>query len=84
MKARLRGRKPSSLLVLAAERGRRGREPSATLPVPRLAGRFRPAGLICATRSYDRIDRSSVPTVNQLVRKGRKNPKAKVKTQAAE
>src|SRR6187455_1278885 len=48
-------------------------------PSARLAGRYRPADLLFCS---DPRRRTPVPTVNQLVRKGRQAPKAKVKTPA--
>jgi small subunit ribosomal protein S12 len=50
------------------------------LPIPGGGASCLPA--LSVRQSFDRNDRSSVPTVNQLVRKGRTAPKTKVKTPA--
>ena len=59
---------------------RRSREPVFCYHPALVGGGHGPAGLCCVCASP--LEEFSIPTVNQLVRKGRSAPKAKVKTPA--
>src|ERR671937_156579 len=65
----------------AGSRRLRGREPFATMLL-RLAGDVSPGQPLLCRKPFFWSSRREMPTVNQLVRKGRVAPKAKMKTPA--
>src|SRR5437016_12930094 len=67
----------------AQPHGLTGISRSATMPRAGWQGRHRPRRpSLCDFAPFSGVDARPMPTVNQLVRKGRKTPKAKTKTPA--